>query len=233
MVWIDHWGCSRDPFADADSTYVSLPSHDEAVAHWCTRSKRSGDRLFSHRGGNGKDDRTAEGALRNQKSQAEVCDDLLSTGRNSLIHDARGATGSRFGREPDRLKSWRALDQSIRAASLQGTHVVLVIDDCQQLTTNTARCDLDYLVRLGTHASAGLTVIQVAQRDLDGPVQPQRFLDAGRRTCAPDPFPGGMLSRDQARGGGMQSNRLSRRGRSLGSRLFPRVFREQFTKSHR
>ncbi len=49
---------------------------------------------------------------------------------------------------------------------------MLVIDDCQQLTTNTARCDLDYLVRLGTHASAGLTVVQVAQRDLDRPSDP-------------------------------------------------------------
>ena len=27
-----HWGLSRDPFAEFDSPYVSLPSHDEAVA---------------------------------------------------------------------------------------------------------------------------------------------------------------------------------------------------------
>ena len=31
-MWMSHWGLSRDPFAESDSPYVSLPSHDEAVA---------------------------------------------------------------------------------------------------------------------------------------------------------------------------------------------------------
>ena len=31
-VWMRHWGLGRDPFAEPDSPYVSLPSHDEAVA---------------------------------------------------------------------------------------------------------------------------------------------------------------------------------------------------------
>ncbi len=31
-MWMPHWGLTRDPFADAASPYVSLPSHNEAVA---------------------------------------------------------------------------------------------------------------------------------------------------------------------------------------------------------
>ena len=38
-VWMPHWGLSRDPFAETDSPYVSLPSHDEAVAPACLRDR--------------------------------------------------------------------------------------------------------------------------------------------------------------------------------------------------
>ena len=31
-MWMRHWGLERDPFAEPGSPYVSLPSHDEAVA---------------------------------------------------------------------------------------------------------------------------------------------------------------------------------------------------------
>ena len=31
-MWKSHWGFEREPFAESGSPYVSLPSHDEAVA---------------------------------------------------------------------------------------------------------------------------------------------------------------------------------------------------------
>ena len=30
--WMSYWGFERNPFGEHDSPYVSLPSHDEAVA---------------------------------------------------------------------------------------------------------------------------------------------------------------------------------------------------------
>jgi type II secretory pathway predicted ATPase ExeA len=173
VVWIDHWGFSRDPFAEADSTYVSLPSHDEAVArlvHTIETFRRQ--IVFSAAAGMGKTI-VLRKALSETRNPGRRFATISCPPDGTLLFTMLAERlGGRFGREPDRLKSCRALDQSIRAASLQGTHVVLVIDDCQQLTTNTARCDLDYLVHLGTHASAGLTVVQVAQRDLDRPSDP-------------------------------------------------------------
>ena len=173
VVWIDHWGFSRDPFAEVDSTYVSLPSHDEAVArlvHTIETFRRQ--IVLSAEAGMGKTIVLRKALLETRSPGRRFATISCPPSGTLLFTMLAERLGSRFGREPDRLKSWRALDQSIRAASLQGTHVVLVIDDCQQLTTNTARCDLDYLVRLGTHASAGLTVVQVAQRDLDRPSDP-------------------------------------------------------------
>ena len=38
-MWMPHWGLSRDPFAELESPYVSLPSHDEAVARPCLRGR--------------------------------------------------------------------------------------------------------------------------------------------------------------------------------------------------
>ena len=30
-MWNSHWGLERDPFAESDGLYVSLPTHDDAV----------------------------------------------------------------------------------------------------------------------------------------------------------------------------------------------------------
>ena len=168
VVWIDHWGFSRDPFAEADSTYVSLPSHDEAIARLvhtietCLRLI-----VFTAPAGMGKTTvlRKVLAETRNPRRKFAT---ITCPPDGTLLFMLLGERlGNRLGREPDRLKSWRALDRSIRAASLQGTHVVLVIDDCQQLTANTARRDLDFLVHLGSDANADLTIVRVARPELD------------------------------------------------------------------
>jgi type II secretory pathway predicted ATPase ExeA len=170
VVWIDHWGFVRDPFAEPDSTYVSLPSHDEAVArlvHTIETSRRL--IVFNAPAGMGKTIVLRKVLAETRNSRRKFATITCPPDGTLLFTLLGERLGNRLGREPDRLKSWKALDQSIRAAALQGTHVVLVIDDCQQLTTDAARRDLDSLVHLGTHANASLTIVQVARTDPDRP----------------------------------------------------------------
>jgi type II secretory pathway predicted ATPase ExeA len=169
-VWIDHWGFARDPFAELGSTYVPLPSHDEAVArlvHTIESFRRM--IVFSAPAGLGKTT-VLRKALAETKNPRRTFASVACPPDGVLLFTMLAERlGNRLGLESDRLRSWRALDRSIRAASLQGTHVVLVIDDCQQLTTHTARRDLDFLVHLGTQTSADLTIVQVARPDRDRP----------------------------------------------------------------
>ena len=170
LVWIDHWGFARDPFAELDSTYVPLPSHDEAVArlvHTIETSRRL--IVFSAQAGLGKTTVLKKALAETKNPRRRFASITCPPDGTLLFTMLAERLGNRLGRESDRLKSWRALDRSIRVASLQGTHVVLVIDDCQQLPTGAARRDLDFLAHLGTIASADLTIVQVARPDLDRP----------------------------------------------------------------
>jgi type II secretory pathway predicted ATPase ExeA len=169
-VWIDHWGIARDPFAEFEPTYVSLPSHDEAVArlvHTIESSRRP--IIFNAPAGLGKTTvlRKAIAETRNPRRRFA----LISCPPDGTLLFTMLAErlGNRLGRESDRLKIWRALDRSIRAAALQGTHLVIVIDDCHQLTTDAARRDLDRLAHLGSNTSADLTIVQVTRPDPDHP----------------------------------------------------------------
>ncbi len=167
-MWTDHWGISRDPFVESDSTYVSLPSHDEAVARLSYMIETSRRQIVFHApAGMGKSTvlRKVISEIRNPRRKVVAIP--CPTEGTLLFARLAERLGNRLGRDPDRLKCWMALDQSIRAASLQGTHVVLMIDDCHQLTTDSNRRDLDSLVQLGTSGDADLTIVQAARPDRD------------------------------------------------------------------
>jgi general secretion pathway protein A len=170
LVWIDHWGFARDPFADLDSVYVPLPSHDEAVSrlvHTIETSRRL--IVFNAFAGLGKTTVLKKVLAETKNPRRRFASITCPPDGTLLFTMLAERLGNRLGRQSGRLNAWRGLDRSIRSASLQGTHVVLVIDDCQHLTTHSARRDLDFLVHLGTQTSADLTIVQVARPDWDRP----------------------------------------------------------------
>ena len=167
-MWMPHWGLSRDPFAEIESPYVSLPSHDEAVAR-LVFAIESGQRraVFAAPAGLGK---TA--VLR--RAVAEVRDPRRRLASVSCPHDGTllftllaERLGQRVGREPSRLGAWRALERATRLASLQGYQVVLIIDDCDDQVDAAVRRDVDSLAQLGSTATNGLTIIQLERTEIE------------------------------------------------------------------
>jgi type II secretory pathway predicted ATPase ExeA len=165
-VWMSHWGLSRDPFAACDSAYVTLPSHDEAVARLVYAVETSLRRVtFAAAAGMGKTT-----VLR--KALSEVVSPRRRFASVSCPPDATllltllaERLGQRVSREPSRLEAWRALERAVRLASLQGFQIVLAVDDCGGHVSETARDDVDLLVHLGSTAATELTIIQVKRTE--------------------------------------------------------------------
>ena len=163
-MWKSHWGLERDPFTQSDGLYVSLPTHDDAVAR-LTSTIETEERIVLM---------TANAGLGKSTVLCQVFDKMLNPVRRFVrVSCAREGTlliavlaerlGERLGREPSRLASWRALERAIRLASLQGIHVVLGIDDCHLATADTRR-ELEAVAQIGTGTSTLLTVIQCGRR---------------------------------------------------------------------
>lgn len=164
MSWKSHWGFAKDPFGEHDSPYVSLPSHDEAVARLIHTIESAEPRAFlTADAGLGKSAvlRRAFAEMQSPRRRFAV----VSCPRDGTLLFARLADrlAERVGREPSRLGSWRALERAIRVASIQGIQVVLGIDDCQSAGPDLRR-DIHSLAGMGTGTNAMLTVIQVGQR---------------------------------------------------------------------
>jgi len=157
-----HWGLGRDPFAELDSPYVPLPSHDEAVArlvHTIETSQRRA--IFTAAAGLGKTTVLRKAFAETQSPRRRFAAVSCPRDGSLLFTLLAERLGERLGREPGRLGSWRALERAIRISSLQGFHVVLAVDDCDELGTHELRRELDSLVQLGTKSGTGLTIIQL------------------------------------------------------------------------
>ena len=163
-MWKSHWGLERDPFAEPDALYVSLPTHDEAVARLIHTIETGERRAFlTAAAGLGKSTVLRKTVTEMQSPRRRF--GLVSCTRHGSLLFAMLAErlGERIGREPSRLASWRALERAIRLASMQGIHVVLGIDDCN-VASSDARRDIESLVRIGTGTSTLLTVIQCGRK---------------------------------------------------------------------
>ena len=163
-MWKTHWGLEKEPFAESDALYVSLPAHDEAVARLIHSIETQERRAFLTAGaGLGKSTVLRRAFAETQSPRRRFV--LASCPRDGTVLFAHLAErfAERVGREPSRLASWRALERAIRLASIQGTHVILGIDDCQ-LADSDGRRDLEALTRMGSGQNTRLTVIQCGRR---------------------------------------------------------------------
>jgi len=157
-----HWGLAHDPFVQADSPYVSLPSHDEAVARLVCAIESSQRRaILAGPAGVGKTTVLRQ-ALSEAKSPRRRFAAVSCPSEGTLLFTLLAERlGQRVGREPNRLGAWRALERAVHLASLQGMQIVLAIDDCDARVDQTTRRDLDSLAHVGSTANTELTVIQL------------------------------------------------------------------------
>jgi type II secretory pathway predicted ATPase ExeA len=162
-VWKSHWKLDRDPFAESAGPYVSLPSHDEAVARLVHAIESGERRAFL----------TAHAGLGKSMVLGRAFDEARNPGRRFarltcapdvtlLVAMLAERLGERVAREPSRLAAWRALERAVRLASIQGIHLVIGIDNCETAGAELHR-DIKSIVNLAAAASAKLTVIQSGQ----------------------------------------------------------------------
>jgi type II secretory pathway predicted ATPase ExeA len=189
-MWKSHWDLAKDPFAEGGPAYVSLPSHDEAIArlvHAIESSERRAVLMAS--AGLGKTTvlhRAFNEARRPGRRFAFVNCPREGT---LLVAVLAERLAERLGREPSRLAAWRALERAVRLATIQAIHVVIGIDNCESANTETRR-DIESLANLAADNSARITVIQSGRPrqerpgDFDRPWTPAITLESLTRSQA-------------------------------------------------
>ena len=164
IVWMSRWGLLRDPFAGSDSPYVSLPSHDEAVALLLFAIETS-QRWSTLTGpaGLGKSAVWRKVRLESRSPRRRfVSIDGPSDG-DILFSTIAECLGQRVGRAPSRTGAWRALERGVRLATLEGCQLVLAIDECEDPLEAKVRRDLEALSRLASTINTDLSIILMAR----------------------------------------------------------------------
>jgi type II secretory pathway predicted ATPase ExeA len=163
-VWMSHWGLLRDPFAGSDSPYVSLPSHDEAVARLLFSVETSQRwAILAGPAGLGKSTVLRKVLLESQSPRRRFASIVCPPDGELLLSKLAECLGQRVGRAPSRVGAWRALERGVRLASLEGCQLVLAIDDCNDPLDATVRRNLESLAGLGSAANADLSIILIQQ----------------------------------------------------------------------
>jgi MSHA biogenesis protein MshM len=159
-MWQSHWNLNRDPFAEGGPAYVSLPSHDTAVARLVHTIKSADRSAFL----------TANAGMGKSTVLRRAFDEARGPGRRiACVSCPREGTlliamlaerlAERVGREPSRLAAWRALERAVGLATIQALHVVIGIDNCEAADTDVRR-DIESLANLAKGSGARITVIQ-------------------------------------------------------------------------
>jgi general secretion pathway protein A len=163
-VWLQHWGLDRNPFGSANSPYVSLPSHDEAVARLVYSIERA-ERFvaFFADAGLGKTTvvRRAIDETRSVRRRWVLVNALSE--RTQLLGSVAVGLGLPFreGSSPERV--WRSVARAVRSASMEGCHLVFVIDGGDEQLTPATMKDLAALSAVGSRSAPTVSLIRVAR----------------------------------------------------------------------
>jgi general secretion pathway protein A len=164
-VWLRHWGLACDPFLGTNSPYVSLPSHDEAVARLVYSIER-GERfitLFAEAGlGKTTVVRRAMQETRNARRRFILVDAPLE--RAPLLGLLADGLGLPFREGSDPEQIWRSLVRAVRSAALEGSHLVVVIDGCDEGLAPATMKDLAALSAVGGSLGPAASLVQVGRR---------------------------------------------------------------------
>jgi type II secretory pathway predicted ATPase ExeA len=163
-MWLRHWNLKRHPFDDRQASFVDMPGHAEAVArlvHTIESAGRSA-RLIAGPG------------LGKSTVLARALEATRSPGRRfsrvtgpvdgpELFASLAAGLGAKVALDASRSTAWRILGESARLCRWQGLHLVLSIDDCQELSDPSSRLDLERLDHLDPDPSTKLTILRIGR----------------------------------------------------------------------
>ncbi len=155
-----HWELSRDPFGEADSPYVPLPRHEEAVAR-LLHTVDSGGRLaiLDASAGLGKTRVLGQSLALARKPSRRIALAKNPLDGEDLATRLAEKLGVRPPRGAGRAGAWRALERGIRLCSVQGLSVVLAVDGYGAIDSADGREGLLRLVHLGGRDEGRATVL--------------------------------------------------------------------------
>ena len=162
MDWTEHWGLTRDPFAEDGGSYVPVPGHEEAVAR-LVHTIEAGHRLalLTAPAGMGKTLvlRRALGEARDPGRRLALATSPID---GAQLYCTAGRQAGRRGCSPaNKGAAWLALDREIRACGLQGFHVVLAVDELPDDDGGRRGGRPRRLVQIGASAGCRVTVMLV------------------------------------------------------------------------
>jgi general secretion pathway protein A len=175
-VLLRQWGLNSDPFPERDAVYVPLPGHEEAVAR-LVHAVEAGHRLAVLAGpsGVGKTRVLRQALMQARSPSRRLAMVSRPMDAASLFGDlADGLRVRRAHGGSDPWACWRALEKAIRLCSVQGTQVVLAVDDGHTLA-EAGRSDA--ITRLGHLDGLGRGPVTVLLVDGSGDSQ-EGLIDA-------------------------------------------------------
>jgi type II secretory pathway predicted ATPase ExeA len=164
---------TRDPFPGGGGAYVPLSAHEEAVAR-LVHTIETGQRVATVRapGGMGKSMVLARALAATRSPTRRVAHLASPCDGAGLFAGLAEGLGVRVPAEADRARTWRALGDAVRLGRWQRQHIVLAIDDCDDLDQPRDRLDLERLVHLDPHPEARLTILRVFRAADDSAAEP-------------------------------------------------------------
>jgi type II secretory pathway predicted ATPase ExeA len=163
-VWLRHWGLSRDPFVGIDSPYVPLPSHDEALYRLVDSIEQAQRQvIFRAEAGMGKTTVLRRAIAQSRSPRRRFAFVSSPSDRTLLFSLLAEKLGQSADFDLGRQSTWRALARAVGVAALEGSHVVLTIDDWDDRDDPVMSHDLDALAHRRVGGDASVTVIRVAR----------------------------------------------------------------------
>jgi type II secretory pathway predicted ATPase ExeA len=163
-VWLRHWGLAHDPFVGTHSAYVPLPSHEEALARLLFSIERQ-QRIVTL---------FAEAGLGKTTVVRQVAREARSPRRRTVLvhapsdgHQLLGLLADGLGlpftagSEPERV--WRSLARALRSASIEGRHVVFLIDGWDRKPDAATLKDLTALLEVGGPRGTPVSLVRVGR----------------------------------------------------------------------
>jgi type II secretory pathway predicted ATPase ExeA len=159
-VWQNYWRLNADPFLGPRQPFVPTSSHIEAVAR-LVDTIESGGRFAVVRGriGLGKSTVLEQAVKRTRGPGRRAARAVSPIDGTELFGRLAEGLGMRIPPGSTRSAAWRALGDAIRICRLQKVHVVLVVDDANDLSAGPDQNDLERLAHVDPHPLARLTVL--------------------------------------------------------------------------